>query len=357
MSLCLTILSSKTFYKDNYYTLNAGCLLFIDDVARIVGLYVLHLKMNKICFQYINKRLYIDLRISPEMFAYYLAVLYADGTSTDIVFNHELPDTAFPMDDYLKAVLKPNCRSILCNATKQTVYRRRYTCTMAELSRTDNPIKETVIIELLMKYTLENLTSLYNVIRRDLGMQCNTDDCYSALYLYKRRKYDEVLHLCKQIILDESDLQSDMKRLALANVLLLPPLDSFFDEDVQSLLGFHTLFCYLSHLREGERISECIKNSKLAHWHCSYSMNFIRDIHCMNTPPKNDISCHFQCNCAIEYVNVLGGHFLARYLKVRCCIECNLPHTEALTEFAAHKVHRPFERIIRGFRLHKLRVI
>ena len=168
-------------------------------------------------------------------------------------------------------------------------------------------------------------------------------------------------HLCNQIILDESDLQSNMKRLALANVLLLPPLDSFFDEDVQSLLGFHTLFCYLSHLREGERISECIKNSTLAHWHCSYCMHFFRDtgLHCrpMNNPPKNPISCHLTCNCAIEYVNVLGGHFLARYLKVRCCIDCNLPPSEALTEFASHKVHRPFERIIRVFLLHKLRVI
>jgi len=42
--------------------------------------------------------------------------------------------------------------------------------------------------------------------------------------------------------LKDTDLHNDLKEFSFANVLLMPPLDSFFDRDVQSLLGFHTLF-------------------------------------------------------------------------------------------------------------------
>jgi len=53
---------------------------FIDDVARIVGLYVLQMKIaNNLHF--INRRLYLDLRISPKVFKQYLAGFSAEGLS------------------------------------------------------------------------------------------------------------------------------------------------------------------------------------------------------------------------------------------------------------------------------------
>ena len=113
------------------------------------------------------------------------------------------------------------------------------------------------------------MTSFYSVIRKDFGIQCNTVDCYRALYLYKCRQYDEVLQLCEQI-LHEPDLQSDFKEFAFANVLVLPPLDSFFDRDVQSLLGFHTLFCYLSPLNDDLRKFECTCESTFSHFFARY---------------------------------------------------------------------------------------
>jgi len=37
-----------------------------------------------------------------------------------------------------------------------------------------------------------------------------------------------------------------LKEFSFANISVIPPLDSCFDGDVQSLLGFHTLFYYLA---------------------------------------------------------------------------------------------------------------
>ena len=275
---CLAVLVDQTSQKDKE-TLNAGCLLFIDDVARIVGLCVLHKKITN-NLHYIDRRLYLDLRLSPEVFAHYLTVLSAERISKHLDFYHDLPDSAFPMDEYLKALIKPKCIASMksdthFNATRQIVYRRTDSLTETEADNM-NPlmVKETVI-DVLMEYALENMTSFYNVIRKDFGIQCNTVDCYRALYLYKCRQYDEVLHLCERI-LHEPDLQSDLKEFAFANVLLLPPLDSFFDGDVQSLLGFHTLFYYLSPLNDDMQKFKLTADSTFAHWFAKYVCTFLR---------------------------------------------------------------------------------
>ena len=201
------------------------------------------------------------------------------------------------------------------------------------------------LIDYLTEYALESMTSFYSVIRKEFGIQCNTADCYRALYLYKCRQYDEVLHLCERI-LKEPDLQSDFNEFAFANVLLLPPLDSFFDRDVQSLLGFHTLFYYLSPLNDDMCKFECTAESTFAHF-------FARYIYYHKKPlselfdGSHSIKCHY----------FLEGHFVARYLKLRCCIDCNHPRRKALSEFAAMKCNLPFENIIRRFLLQKLRKI
>src|SRR6218665_6787 len=101
------------------------------------------------------------------------------------------------------------------------------------------------------------MTSFYNVICKEFGILCNTADCYRALYLNNCRKHDELLHLCEQI-LNEPDLTSELKKFSFANILVIPPLDSFFDRDVQSLLGFHTLFYCLFLLNDDLGKLECI---------------------------------------------------------------------------------------------------
>src|SRR6218665_211046 len=109
--LCSAILMDQTS-KEDREILNAGCLLFIDDVARIVGLCVLQIKITEDNLHYINRRLYLDLRLSPEVFAYYLLALSIERISTlsrRSDFNHDLPDSSFYMDVYTKGLMKVKC--------------------------------------------------------------------------------------------------------------------------------------------------------------------------------------------------------------------------------------------------------
>ena len=335
--------------QEDKETLNAGCLLFIDDIARIVGLCVLQKKISDYNLHDISRRLYLDLRLSAEVFAHYLSVISAERICKRVQLHREVPDSAFPMDEYLKTVLKSKCVVSLKPAThfiaaRQIVYHRPDSLTQTEATHvTPCMVKETVI-GILMEYALENMESFNHVIRKDFGIQCNTTDCYRAFFLYKCRQYDQVMQLCERILKDP-DLQNESKEFSFANVLLLPPLDSYFDREIQSLLGFHTLFYYLSPLNDDMGKFELTAESTFEHWFARYVYCHARAlVFCLEH--DYSIKCHY----------FLGRHFLARYLKVICCIDCNLPYLEALTEFAAQETNLPFERIIRRFLLRKLRI-
>src|SRR6218665_279865 len=71
------------------------------------------------------------------------------------------------------------------------------------------------IIQLLMEYSLSNMTSFYNAIKNDFDIDCNTVDCYRAAFLYQCHKRTEVYQLCDRI-LNARDLGNDLKELAFA---------------------------------------------------------------------------------------------------------------------------------------------
>src|SRR6218665_361310 len=192
------------------------------------------------------------------------------------------------------------------------------------------------------------MASFYDSIGRDFDIHCSTVDCYRAAYLYNCRKYPEVLHLCDKII-KEMDLQSGLKELAIANVMLVPPLDIFFDKDIQCFLGLHTLVCLLAsslgYLTEGKGSEMSFQ----AHFNrqVKWSYSEVRRVslsRLLSTPYS--VKCHY----------FLGRHFLARYLKVRCLLDCNcsLLDVGLLTEFKNLKACLPFEHVIRCFLKKKL---
>src|SRR6218665_3493121 len=164
MRLCSAVLVDQNS-TDDKETLNAGCLLFIDDIARIVGLCVLQIKITEGNLHYINRRLYLDLRLSPEVFAYYLTVLYSDGMYNQLKCCHNLP-----MDVNLTTLIKPT--KLVCHyiASKQLVYRRPDSVTEIETSCENLTIVKNRILDPLMEYALENTTSFYNMIRTDFGI-------------------------------------------------------------------------------------------------------------------------------------------------------------------------------------------
>ena len=72
-----------------------------------------------------------------------------------------------------------------------------------------------------MEYALENKTLLIVLVwYAEFGMQCNTADCYRALYLFTCHQYDEVMSLC-ETILHDPELQCDITNLTLTSVLLV----------------------------------------------------------------------------------------------------------------------------------------
>ena len=271
----------------------------------------------------IGRRLYLDLRLSPEVFAHCLGLLSSERLSTHSIFGRDLPDSSFPMDNNMKALIRPKCTAQIKsgtqgNAERQIVYQRIVDVPDTEARATI--VKET-LIDLLTGIDLENMTSFYGMILRDFDMQCNIVDCYRALYFYKCRQYGEALQLCERI-LNESDLQNDLNRFSFANVSVIPPLDSFYDGDVQSLLGFHTLFYYLA-LAKKEPLKIGVANdSMFEQLFAEFRTCTLKGLYRFLCGSYS-IRCHY----------MLGRHFIARYLKVRCCIDYNLPYKEAMTEF------------------------
>ena len=322
--------------------------MFIDDVARIVGLCLLYRKVTGKNVQYINRLLCLDLRLSPEVFAYYLMVLSAERISKHLDFYHDLPYSSFPIDEYFQSLIKTKCVASMklgshFSTARQIVYSRTDSLTETNATFLSPLIVKETVMDMLLEYALENMSLFQTVFRQDFIIQCNTFDCYRALFLYKCRQYDELMPLCERILC-EPDVQNDLKEYAFANVLLLPPLDSFFDGDVQSLLGLHTLFYYLSPLND----------EMWGEWKCTPELTFedffASTVYIYSMPLLTSISrgiptirCHY----------FLKRQFVARYLKVRYCIDSNIPYAEAITNFVAQKTNFPFERIIRGFILRK----
>ena len=156
---CSAVLMGQTPEEDNE-SLNAGCLLFIDDVARIVGLGVLQKKITENNLHFINRRIYLDLRISADVFAQHLNALSTERMYKQSYFYCNLPDSTFPMDINMKALTKPKRISSTrsgyrSNAARHIVYRRPESpMEIQTLGVNETRVKER-ILDILVDYALE----------------------------------------------------------------------------------------------------------------------------------------------------------------------------------------------------------
>src|SRR6218665_1892739 len=347
LDLCSRVVMNEKFEKEETEALNAGCLSYIEDIAVIIGFYLIYRKTMDASLHYTKRQFFLDLRLTPQVFVHYLAILAKERADWDFQHNNELlcEIPAFPLDTILMTIAN---RKSIQKAKKRTsvscVYQRTDPMLKLEDRIEVSFLNECDIARLLMEYCVVKMTSFYDPIRRDFDIDCSgTVDCYRAAYLYQRRKYPEVLHLCERI-LNEPDLKTDLKELAFANVIILPPLDSLFDREIQNLLGFRTLVSDLS--QSSEDLWE-IQDSEM-----STSKNeFVR-----GTSPEKALlfevlllpyskKCHY----------FIGRYFLARYLRVRCQIDCNSSLSEVESEFKKLKACLPFEQLMRLFLEQNLR--
>jgi len=198
------------------------------------------------------------------------------------------------------------------------------------------------LMQLLMTFALQNMTSCYNAICRKVGIDWNVVDCYRAAYLCKCCRYREIdFDLCDKI-LHEPDQQKSLREIKFANVTVLPPLDTFFDSDIQCVVGLHTLAYYLSPLNDVLQKREVNDTSTFQH---VFARRIFAEKHMLS-------QLCFQDPAFMQYV--LGRHFLARYLKVRHLIETGC-YSDALLELKKLKSNRPFERMLDVFLRKKLR--
>src|SRR6218665_718591 len=273
------------------------------------------------------------------MLAHYFTVISAERMSKQLELNSNLPNPSFLLDELFATSTKrrttfctPRQSSTSLILARQCVYCRTDPLITNETFLVNYFQTEERIIDALLEYALEMLASFYSAI----CIKWDTACCYRASYLYNRRQYDEVLHLC-EVILHNPDLQNDLKQYAYTNVLLFPPLDAFFDSDVQCLLGLHTLVWYLSPQNDYLRTLEFAQVY-------SHFVYFKKEPLSISTNYPDPANYHYS----------LGGHFLARYLKLRCLIDNEQPWMEVMHEFAATKRTRPFEHIIHRFVVQKL---
>src|SRR6218665_3765881 len=216
------------------------------------------------------------------------------------------------------------------------------TCTQLLPKGSSQPNKNRAI-KLLMEYSLETMSSFYSAICNDFHIRCTTIDCYRAAYLYKSRNYREVLHSCEKIIA-EPDLHIDLKELAFANAMILPPLDSFFDRDIQCLLGFYTLFhCLLVSMEDLLKMEKTTAVT-IKQFFAQKIFSGKTWMLSMILTESYSVKCHL----------FLGSYFLARYLKVRCLIDCNHSLSDVMSEYKKLDASLPFEQLIRCTLQHKI---
>jgi len=303
--------------KEDSEILNAGCLLYIEDVSIITIFYLFYLKIkNELHYRPTKRQIFLDLRLTPDVFARYLIISSIEGSVMAFGTSNASQTAVFPLDVILL-----------------TIINRKYSRVL-NIRRNNNYafIKEPIQGEDWKR-------------TKNFDIDCSTVDCYRAAYLYQYRKYREVFQLCERI-LSEPDLREDLKEIAFANVLVLPPLDLLFHTDVQCLLGFYTLAYYLLVTYED---SEGIKLSKLSTSHKSVLRKM------RSSKFSLSVVLIQPSSVGMKRYYFIGRHFLARYLKVRCLLDCNNSFSEAMVEFKKVKVSLPFEDCIRCFLQQKLR--
>lgn len=101
IDLCSKVIINQTTEEEEKEWMNAGCLLYIDSIARSIGLYLLFRKI-KDNFHYDKRSFYLDLRLTPEAFAQYLIISSHESRTRPFSLSYDLQTTRFyPLDVYL----------------------------------------------------------------------------------------------------------------------------------------------------------------------------------------------------------------------------------------------------------------
>src|SRR6218665_3691542 len=180
--ICSRIIRNQTSDQENKELLNAGCLLYIEDIAKINGFYLIF-RQIKFNLNYSKKWMLFDLRLSPEVFARYLTILSIKRIASALGLGHSIQDSTLPLDAILMTLAKRKISGDLKNLNViSRVYQRSDPINnMRVLNESSKPNEEN-IVQLLMEISVENMTAFYDAISQNfgIGLRYNTAQCYRA---------------------------------------------------------------------------------------------------------------------------------------------------------------------------------
>lgn len=344
-NLCLELMRDKG--NDAYHNvdglsgkrkLNSECLRFIDPICNILGFIDLfkHICTSSNATSFVEP----DRQINPTVFAYYLlTVCNQSSINTDtmvIAGDRSVLDRCL-----LTSAKRTNVTAVSLPAVDETL---SGTVTNENIQLV---LKTADISCLLIECSLELLKSFYNSVLKDFGIDCKLVSCYEALYMYKCRRYSDVVSICNSI-LQEAEPDHNLERFAFANILALPPLDSFFDRDIQSLLGFQILFWYL--LPQPDEHESLVR-------YTLYEFSRTGDFQVAVVVPLMHPAKRFQALDIVGFKiheifrrrHFIGRHFLAKYLKLQCLIACNGADSKIFGVLGDLKSRLSFENILVNF--------
>lgn len=218
--------------RKNHKHVSGRLLLFIDDVANIFGFLILLRYAKRRPTKVLRMR---ELRFTSRAFAHYLlTVCYSENSRESAVWSKQemnIPDQCL-LATSLYRVKSPKFGQFVAESTQCSHSDDCFSLTNEELRNS------------LMDAYFTKLTRTFKLVRNDFEPECISDVLLRALYLYRCRRYDEVLPLCTQLENSTIALYHTQMCPICSNTLSISfagPIDLFLDDDIQIVDGLGKL--------------------------------------------------------------------------------------------------------------------
>ena len=296
--------------SDSRTWINSRYLLFLDEMAFVIGLVSLvqFLKSSKrgvviqndnnglISLEFLSKWLYCLCQMKLKSSNHPLHPTFLD------ISILEKPKT--PTDACLRVMVKVILRAALRNESVTLYAMNSFSpsSTSTDECGAIHPSGEDSFQDLLTKCAVVHLTRFYQSLRTEfVHRKCTTAvSHYKALYWFKQGQYVLVQKLCKDILEEENHPKTESfisfwSKFSHLEYRIMPicehPFLELFDSDVIALLGL----------------------ARIVQFKC----DMMKDIE------TNRNQIHL-----IRTLPLISPCFIARYLNVRCLLNCNRPRNE-----------------------------
>src|SRR6218665_3309561 len=191
------------------------------------------------------------------------------------------------------------------------------------------------VADALARISNDYMIRFYTSLSEEFGSKFNLGSCYKALSLYMFRRYEEVLSMCEKL-LDEPEDDSELEEFQFLNVNVCTYFMAYFDEDIQTLVGFQLLALRLSSM-----------------YHNLLEYFILHDeIKWFTRKPMTGRFSRFPFASLVFWKTfnpILRKQFLGNYFKLRCLLDMEFPRFEVISAFLCLKSRFIFENNLLHF--------